>query len=616
MINAFLLLPFIMVLFTVRVASIDTFYGVSVIGNAWFFYCVALTLGSIIAIYVFNRKRVIISITDILLLLFCASGVSLSVLYSEILSTKVFALILSLILYFNFRILFSQSTASRFILILFFVINGLFEAILGLQQLYGYTDSNHELYSVTGSFQNPGPYAGYLAMIFPLAGYYTFRDWRLFFLSFNKRYIPFYIRLLASFSALLTIMVILPATMSRASWIAVFLSMGVVGIIICFYQKNWLELKKHFFSLKRIVTLIFLIVAIFVFIIPKAYYMKKDSADGRLLLWKISSKTILSNLGGVGVGHFAGAYGIQQAKYFESGKGSEQEQHVADSPKYAFNDYLQIAVEFGLFPFFMFCIVLSCGFYSGLRSKNNIGLIGAYSAVLIFACMSYPFNLLPFIIAFVFLLALLNDSKAQKIKPFSISNRSKNKKIYLVIANFQAIILLMTISCFIVGYIFYKQRYVLNVYQEVQRAKWLFDAGHYREAVKSYSKVVPYVDDNVEILFDFGQVLNKEKKYDQSNGILHNASKLSSDPMIYNTLGKNYQELQNYDLAEHYYEKSSNMVPNRIYPYFLMANLYMHLEELSKAKKAARIVLEKKPKVDSYAIREMKSKMTEILEIN
>ena len=45
------------------------------------------------------------------------------------------------------------------------------EAIWGLRQIYGFAVSNHSLYALTGSFYNPGPYSGYLAMIFPLCLY-------------------------------------------------------------------------------------------------------------------------------------------------------------------------------------------------------------------------------------------------------------------------------------------------------------------------------------------------------------------------------------------------------------------------------------------------------------
>ena len=51
------------------------------------------------------------------------------------------------------------------------VMLGGIEAVWGLSQLYGYAVSNHSLYVLTGSFFNPGPYSGYLAMILPVCLY-------------------------------------------------------------------------------------------------------------------------------------------------------------------------------------------------------------------------------------------------------------------------------------------------------------------------------------------------------------------------------------------------------------------------------------------------------------
>ena len=49
------------------------------------------------------------------------------------------------------------------------IVAGAIEAVWGLLQVYGYEPSNHSLYALTGSFYNPGPYSGFLAMCLPLA---------------------------------------------------------------------------------------------------------------------------------------------------------------------------------------------------------------------------------------------------------------------------------------------------------------------------------------------------------------------------------------------------------------------------------------------------------------
>ena len=77
--------------------------------------------------------------------------------------------------------------------------------------------------------------------------------------------------------------------------------------------------------------------------------MKKDSADGRRLMWKIAGRAIAENpWGGCGLGYFGGAFGKAQAAYFATEEATEQEEWVAGSPEYGFNEYLQLGWNWGL----------------------------------------------------------------------------------------------------------------------------------------------------------------------------------------------------------------------------------------------------------------------------
>lgn len=61
-------------------------------------------------------------------------------------------------------------------LLLAIIAGGIIQAIYGSLQLWGYYPSHHSGFRMTGSFFNPGPYAGYLASVFPVAlGMYLYR---------------------------------------------------------------------------------------------------------------------------------------------------------------------------------------------------------------------------------------------------------------------------------------------------------------------------------------------------------------------------------------------------------------------------------------------------------
>lgn len=121
------------------------------------------------------------------------------------------------------------------------------------------------------------------------------------------------------------------------------------------------------------------------------YHLKKDSADGRLLMWKVSTQIIREQRGlGVGVGHFPEAFAEAQASYLKHA--SSQEKWVAGCPEYAFNEYLQIAVELGIFPLMLFLGVGGGAFFLAVRTKQS-GISGALIAFAIFAFSSYPLQL-------------------------------------------------------------------------------------------------------------------------------------------------------------------------------------------------------------------------------
>ena len=67
-----------------------------------------------------------------------------------------------------FYIILRQAELLKYgILLIAIIIGGVIQAIYGNLQLWGYYPSHHNLFRITGSFFNPGPFAGYLVSVFP-----------------------------------------------------------------------------------------------------------------------------------------------------------------------------------------------------------------------------------------------------------------------------------------------------------------------------------------------------------------------------------------------------------------------------------------------------------------
>ena len=410
---------------------------------------------------------------------------------------------------------------------------GAAEAVWGLLQVYGYEPSNHSLYALTGSFYNPGPYSGFLAMCLPIA----LHEW------LKGKGIWKHLALVA----LVLMGVVLPSGMSRSAWLAALVASGYVLAV-----HHWKAVCRYW---KAVLAGFLLLVVLGI----GAYHWKKESADGRLLMWKIAFTEVIVPWNGVGWEYVAGAYGEGQERYFASGKGTEQEECVAGAPEYVFNEYLQVGLAWGMHTVFgIVFLVIVCLKWGHV--SRQYGVCGGLMSLSVFAFSSYPFQFMEFILAF---LALL-------------------------------------VAC-AMGY----------------RKKWVGAL-----ALVLGIGIGAYLADNrpqknARQMFEQAHALHKAGKWWASTELLKETMKVSSDAMVLNIIGKNFQAMGQPKVAEHWYVRSTHRLPNRIYPYYLLAKLYAdHPDVFPKEKLewAARMVQEKEPKVQSTAIRQMREEVKKLLE--
>lgn len=465
------------------------------------------------------------------------------------------------------------------------IVLGGVEAIWGLRQLYGFTASGHSRYALTGSFFNPGPYSGYLAMILPLSfyQYLSLQNSRL-----SKTWV-WWVKNIVSGGVILLILCVLPAGMSRSAWLAA----GIPCLWIYACHTDW-EVRLHEMWIhhrKRLVTAVaggLCVLALALFLL---FALKPDSARGRLFMWKITCRAIAEKpLMGYGTGNFAAAYGRAQEDYFAPGNYETWEERVAGSPEYAFNEYLQIAVEWGIPVALCGLAVVAVCLYIGMK-KRRYGICGAIFSLMIFSFSSYPLQLPTFIITFMALL------------------------LSCVCGNGRWEWIGLAILTGIIGGVRLKD----DLRTERACRKWMnvrviYNAGAYESAEGEYASLYPMLKNRAAFLFEYGHGLHKRRKTEASNRIMEEALKRSCDPMILNIIGKNYQQSGDYLAAEEYFFRSVHRLPGRIYPYYLLAKLYAEpgFRQPGKFEEMRRIVLTKEPKVQSTAIRQMREELNKI----
>jgi len=425
-------------------------------GKTVYFLSVVLVLLTFVALLIFfgYQIKIHVSVLDCLISIWFIYIILKSIIQKESFSLNFAEFVCLAILYLILRIIKKEQFPWLFLAL---IVGGIIQAIYGNLQLWGYYPSHHNLFKLTGSFFNPGPYAGYLASVFPAAlGFWLFsigissekinpaasKINKILYCGFDKvnawinkaglttrkfeagnhqKNLMHDIVNYLAVIALISIILVLPASRSRAAWLAV---LGASGYLFAIkykdYFKKWFNLS---FAIKF--SLIIFTVAILSSGLTGVYLMKKNSADGRLLVWKITANMIADHpVTGTGMDGFKAYYMDYQAEYFRQNPDSD-EAVVAGDANYAFNELLQQTSEHGFVGGFLLVLVIMTAIFARSdpgktkTNKNNQNftltdknLVIVSKAILIsiatFSMFSYPGQILPIKTCFVLALAFLN----------------------------------------------------------------------------------------------------------------------------------------------------------------------------------------------------------------
>lgn len=476
---------------------------------------------------------------------------------------------------------------------------GLVNASFGVLQLMGIKQSMHSLFPVTGSFYNPGPYCGFISLFLPLAVSIVLKYKAV---ELSKWWRPVSWLYILAYGVIMTTILVLPTTMSRIGWLA-----SVVSVLfVCWHELKWKSRFLRWVASSKFSFYISLcsLVCLLIVAVAGLFVMKKDSANGRLLMWKVASNVVLeAPFRGVGLGSFSGEYGKGQHAYFDSGIASEQEMFVAGTPEYGFNEYLQLAMELGFVGLFAFLILIGYCFFCSYRNREY-GVCGAYISLLIFSFASYPLRLLPFWIVLIFLCALSVSRSMTRYKTSQIHFGYKTS-------------LLLGIVCLVLsGYTLYQIKGEYKAYRDWNALqRYTYTTCNEKDKPR-YDSLYSTLQGEAKFLFDYAQFLIGTENREEAKAVLERGVMLSCDPMFHNVKARNHQALGEFKEAEYHLRYATTMLPYRVYPYYLLTKLYAAeaFYDAEKLSDCAQKVLTMEPKVQSTAIKEMRKEVKEILQ--
>ena len=441
---------------------------------------------------------------------------------------------------------------------------GGYELWTGFMQLAGREASRHHLFDVTGTFFNPGPYAIFVAVVLAVSVAWWYRHGEAF--AGRGRWS----RMGACSVAAVAVFCfpVLVATWSRAAWVAVAVAAACL---------LW---KAH-----RRMVLWGMGVAVCAGV--AAYFLKQGSADGRLLMTMVAGRAWAGEwLCGHGLGGYAQAYGAAQEAFFAARPGSPLSV-VAGSPEYAFNGVLGVGVEQGVLGVVP-ALVLGLWSLAVLCRRGEVSAYG-WLVLLVSSLFSYPFALWPFLslaVAWVALAVSLEAGTAEV-------RWWKRTAVWPVVAA----------GGWCVWNLSDDTARRVEEYEEFRRVRGIQDVAFLEDYRKKYEDLKAYPD----FLFTFGTALREAGRYNESNAMLRQGTRVSCDPVFYTLMGNNYRDLGAVAEAESAYRKAFGMLPGRMYPLYRLMKLYEAEGQMRKAEEMARQIIAFRPKVDSPAVREMKN---------
>ena len=167
----------------------------------------------------------------------------------------------------------------------------------------------------------------------------------------------------------------------------------VLAIVLCGMRSGILALVAmivlscHHYLPKSRKTILRVVVVSMLILLPSLHILKKDSADGRLLIWRCGIEMVLDKpLFGHGAGAFRAHYMDYQADFFKQHPNSHFAV-LADNVQQPFNEYLGLAIHHGLAGLVLIIVLM---FLLWQAYKDSIHREESFSALLSLAALTIP----------------------------------------------------------------------------------------------------------------------------------------------------------------------------------------------------------------------------------
>jgi len=468
--------------------------------------------------------------------------------------------------------------------------------VYGLMQYFGWDifhPGGYQSYesNVVGTFGSANSMGCFLAILMPFCLYS--------FLTSQKKVVKV---ILCFFIAAIISALIL--TLSRGAWVAL-----IGGLLFLAYPsiRNFLRHKVKRKSV--IIGLVTLLILILGAIIVALFFLNKDSALGRIFIWKVSGLMIADHsIIGVGYGNYGYQYLNYQQMFFDN-PANFIYYDKACNIKLAHSEFMHITAETGIIGMILFCSLIVLLFKKAKdvlkiqRDKEETLLlrviVASFIIIVIHSLVDSVLHTLPISIMFYFTIAVISAISKKQSEPGIIISRNIrfSRKIHAVIISLGLILLLFNTYRVIrkgIGYVYWKNGQVA-----VHNQKW-------NEGILEYREAIHYLPKEGELQFHLGAAYAYTGQFEKALPLIQQSQMTFNDKNIYLVLGQVYLQKGEYQKAEENFKTVTYMYPQLLSPHLLLAQLYQKTGYHSLAVSELEFIISSEPKIISDEVKAIK----------
>ena len=318
------------------------------------------------------------------------------------------------------------------------------------------------------------------------------------------------------------------------------------------------------------------------------YYLKQDSANGRLLVWRCSLQMVADHpVVGFGPGGFVANYMEYLADYFREHPDSSYAL-LADSVHHPFNEYLLIIIQYGLAGFlaFVFLVGITIRQYCNQRAAVDPLSKAAGMCLLsigVFALFSYPGYYPSTWLMILFCVWVIWGYPLPGVRAIRV--------------------LIMGLSVVLCGYAIRDMLYRSEWYRFASKA------GFVSRQIHPQDHLVRYFDHDRAALYDYAYYLFQHRQYETCSTMLRRYQQTLNDYDVQLMQGECCRMLNRLQEAEEYYLEAASMCPNRFIPLYRLVEIYDQTNRPNDALRLARVIVSKPVKIPSGMVSAIQRRM-------